>query len=65
MGKGVMIDSVRLDHDQPVLGNWVQTMGFEPRWLDAVRVEIANPNKKKKWGVSEVRLSVQAPMSGN
>lgn len=58
--KKVNIDYYRLENGHPVLGHWVHTIRFEPRWLNTVRVEIASPKKNKKWGLSEVRLSVQA-----
>jgi hypothetical protein len=58
--KEVNIDFFRLENSQPVLGHQVHTIRFEPRWLNTVRVEIADPVVNKKWGLSEVRLSAQA-----
>jgi hypothetical protein len=58
--KKVNIDYFRFENSQPVLGFPVQTIRFEPTWLNKVRVEITDPVENKKWGLSEVRLSVQA-----
>ena len=58
--KKVNIDYYRLENGHPVLGHWVHTIRFEPRWLNKVRVEITDPVENKKWGLSEVRLSVRA-----
>ena len=58
--KKVKIEYFRLENSQPVLGYPVHNISFEPRWLNTVRVEIAEPVENKKWGLSEVRLSVQA-----
>ena len=58
--KKVKIDYFRLENSQPVLGHPVHTIRFEPRWLNTVRIEIASPVVNKKWGLSEVRLTVQA-----
>jgi hypothetical protein len=57
--KKANIEYLRLENSQPVLGHRVHTIRFEPRWLNAVRVEIAGPKKNKKWGLSEVRITVR------
>jgi hypothetical protein len=50
----------RFENSQPVLGDYVHTISFEPRWLNTIRVEITYPKKHKKWGLSEVRVSVKS-----
>jgi len=45
-------------NNHPVLGEYLQTIRFDPQWLDAIRIEIVAPKEGKKWTLSEVRVGV-------
>lgn len=46
-------------NQHPVLGEFLQTIRFEPQWLDAIRIELISPEPGKHWTLSEVRVGVQ------
>ena len=51
-------DLLSFYNNHPVLGEFSQTIRFEPQWLDAVRIELVSPEPDKPWTLSEVRVGV-------
>lgn len=45
-------------NDHPVLGEYLQTIRFDPESLDAIRIEIVSPKEGKHWTLSEVRVGI-------
>jgi hypothetical protein len=46
-------------NNHPVLGEFLQTIRFDPQWLDGIRIELVSPKEGKDWTLSEVRIGVQ------
>ena len=51
-------DLVAYYNNHPVLGEFLQTIRFDPQWLDAIRIELVSPKEGKDWTLSEVRIGV-------
>jgi hypothetical protein len=51
--KGDLCD---FSNGHPVYGDFMQTIRFDPRWADAVRVQIRQPNPLTTWMLSEVEV---------
>jgi len=51
-------DLVAYYNNHPVLGEFLQTIRFDPQWLDAIRIELVSPKENKDWTLSEVRIGV-------
>ena len=55
-----VVDRLRFDNQHPIFGEFLQTIRFEPIWLDAVRIELVTPQPGKPWTLSEVRVGIQS-----
>ena len=56
----VEIDRLRFENNHPIFGEYLQVIRFAPQWLDAVRVELVEPDAGKPWTLSEIRVGIQA-----
>jgi hypothetical protein len=56
-----MLDRFQFTNGHPVYGDQVQTLRFEPRLADAVRIRISNPEPHHDWALGEVVLYRSAP----
>ena len=54
------VDRLRFENNHPIFGEFLQTIRFEPIWLDAVRIELVTPQPGKPWTLSEVRVGIQS-----
>jgi hypothetical protein len=52
------VDLLSYYNNHPVLGEYLQTIRFDPQSLDAIRIEIVSPKEGKHWTLSEVRVGV-------